>query len=374
VTAPAPAAPRPAPVGLFTAVRRSLSRPLDAALTLVVVAASLAIGVPLARWAVLDAVWTGTAADCRAAAGACWTFVGHKVAFILFGLYPPHERWRAATALAMLVALIVVSAVPRFWRRGTLAMWLVGLVLAFWLMHGGASLTTVPTRLWGGLPITLMLTALGLGLGLPLGVLLALGRRSRLPVPRALATAFVETVRGVPLIAVLYVAALVVPLAMPPGVGIDKLFLAQCAVAVFASAYLAEAVRAGLQIVPKGQYEAARALGFRPWQVQRLVVLPQALRVVIPSFVSIAVGFFQDTSLVVIIALFDLLNTARFAAQDPEWLGFHTEAYVFVGAIYFAGSTLLSQYGLWLERRLRNDRSGHLAGAVVQVDRFRKPR
>jgi general L-amino acid transport system permease protein len=154
---------------------------------------------------------------------------------------------------------------------------------------------------------------------------------------------------------VLYVAALVVPLAMPRGIEIDKLFLAQCAVAVFASAYLAEAVRSGLQIIPRGQYDAARALGMRPWQMQRLVILPQALRVVVPSFVSIAVGFFQDTSLVVIIALFDLLNTARYAAQDPQWLGFHTEAYVFVGAIYFVGSTLMSQYGLWIERYLRRD-------------------
>ena len=161
---------------------------------------------------------------------------------------------------------------------------------------------------------------------------------------------------GSPLIAVLYVAALVVPLAMPPGLKIDKLFLAQCAVAVFASAYQAEAVRSGLQIVPRGQYDAARALGLRPWQLQRLVILPQALRVVVPSFVSIAVGFFQDTSLVVIIALFDLLNTARFAAQDPQWLGFHAEAYVFVGLIYLVGSTLMSQYGLWLEKHLRSDR------------------
>jgi general L-amino acid transport system permease protein len=361
----APAASRPAPAGPLLTVRRSLSTPLDAAVTLIVVAVVVAAAVPLARWALLDAVWTGTATDCRAAGGACWAFVGHKLGFILFGLYPPSERWRAALALGLLASLIVVTALPRFWRRETLVGWAVALALAFWLMHGGLGLTSVPTRLWGGLPITLMLTALGLASAFPFAVLLALGRRSRLPVPRALATTFVETVRGIPLIAVLYVAALVVPLALPPGVGLDKLFLAQCAVAVFASAYLAEAVRAGLQIVPRGQYEAARALGLRPWQVQHLVILPQALRVVVPSFVSIAVGFFQDTSLVVIIALFDLLNTARFAAQDPQWLGFYTEAYVFVGLIYFAGSTLMSQYGLWLERHLRRDPHGFRHRAPV---------
>jgi general L-amino acid transport system permease protein len=335
--------------------RRAFATPLEAMISLAVAAAVLAAAIPLTRWAVVNAVWAGTADDCRAATGACWAFVSHKLGFILFGLYPPAERWRAAVALGVLVGLIGATAIPRCWRRGMLVGWVVGLAIAFWLMHGGLGFARVPTRLWGGLPITLMLTTVGLSFGFPLAVLLALGRRSRLPVPRFLSTTFVEVVRGIPLIAVLYVAALVVPLAMPRGIEIDKLFLAQCAVAVFASAYLAEAVRSGLQIIPRGQYDAARALGMRPWQMQRLVILPQALRVVVPSFVSIAVGFFQDTSLVVIIALFDLLNTARYAAQDPQWLGFHTEAYVFVGAIYFVGSTLMSQYGLWIERYLRRD-------------------
>jgi general L-amino acid transport system permease protein len=349
-------APRSAPPGPLAVVRRAIATPVDAIVTVIVAIVVIAALVPVGRWAFIDAVWSGTADDCRAAGGACWAFVGHKLGFILFGLFPPSERWRAAGALGILLGLIFVTLVPRFWRRWLVAAWALGLVIAFWLMHGGVGLAPVPTRLWGGLPITLMLTTIGLTLGFPLAVVLALGRRSRLAVPRGLATGFVEVGRGIPLIAVLYVAALVVPLAMPPGVEIDKLFLAQCAVAVFASAYLAEAVRSRLQIVPRGQYDAARALGLRMWQMQRLVILPQALRVVVPSFVSIAVGFFQDTSLVVIIALFDLLNTARFAAQDPQWLGFHAEAYVFVGLIYFVGSTLMSQYGLWLERHLRPGR------------------
>lgn len=334
------------------AVRRSIATPLDTALTLGVAAVVLAVGVPLVRWTLVRAVWRGTADDCRAADGACWAFVGHKLEFIIFGLYPPGLRWRAALATAVLVALVVATAVPRLWRRPLVIAWGLGLIAGFWLMRGGLGIAPVPTRSWGGLPITLMLTAIGLALGFPLAILLALGRRSRYAVPRGLATGFVEVVRGVPLVAVLYVAALVVPLAMPTGLEIDKLFLAQGAVAVFASAYLAEAVRAGLQMVPRGQRDAALALGLTPWRMHRLVVLPQALRIVVPSFVSIAVGFFQDTSLVVIIGLFDLLNTARVAAQDPEWLGFHTEAYVFVGSIYFVGSLVTSQYGLWLERRL----------------------
>jgi len=341
-----------APASGRSLVRRSFATPRDAALTLVVAAVVVAVAIPLARWALIDAVWAGSAEQCRAAGGACWAFVGRKLDFILFGLYPPAARWRAGVATAVLASLAVLTALPQCWRRWLLAAWPLGLAVAFWLMRGGAGLEPVATRLWGGLPITLMLTTLGLALGFPLGVLLALGRRSRRPVPRLAAGAFVEVVRGVPLIAVLYVAALVVPLAMPAGLEIDKLFLAQGAVIVFASAYLAEAVRSGLQMVPRGQRDAALALGLRPWQMNRLVILPQALRIVVPSFVSIAVGFFQDTSLVVIIGLFDLLNTARVAAQDPAWLGFHTEAFVFVGLIYFAGSTLASQYGLWLERRL----------------------
>jgi len=220
------------------------------------------------------------------------------------------------------------------------------------MMRGIAGLTVVNSREWGGLPVTIMLTAMGLALGFPLGVLLALGRRSRHAVPRAIAGTIVEVVRGVPLIAVLYLAVLVFPLALPTGLEVDKLLLAQVAVAIFAAAYLAEAVRAGLQMVPRGRMEAALALGLGRWQAMRLVVLPEALRIVVPSFISIAVGFFQDTSLIVIIGLFDLLNTARLAAQDPAWLGFYTEAFVFVGIIYFCGSAALSRYGLWLEWRL----------------------
>ena len=317
------------------ALKRSVSSPLDVVLTVVVAAIIVALAFPLVRWAFLDAVWTGTAETCRAAGGACWAFVRQKLEFIMFGLYPPAERWRAGLAVAVMVGLTMLTAWPRAWRRRLIVAWAVGLALAFWLMRGGAGLTPVPSRLWGGLPITLSLTAVGLALGFPLAILLALGRRSSMALPRMVCTAFVE---------------------------IDKLFLAQGAVIVFASAYLAEAVRSGLQMVPRGQRDAARALGLGTWQVNRLVILPQALRIVVPSFVSIAVGFFQDTSLVVIIGLFDLLNTARVAAQDPQWLGFHTEAFVFVGLLYFLGSTITSQYGLWLERR---NQTGPSTGTVA---------
>ncbi|HKW09975.1 MAG TPA: amino acid ABC transporter permease [Gemmatimonadaceae bacterium] len=322
-------------------------------LTLVALLGAGAVLIPFARWSLIDARWSGTATDCRGpGVGACWAFIGHKLPFILFGLYPAAERWRPALATALLLAVVVASLVPHCWRRSLMLAWIVALVGFLWLMGGGLLLSRVPTQDWGGFPVTAMLTVIGLALGFPLGVLLALGRRSHYAVPRLTSSAIVEVVRGVPLVAVLYLAVLVVPLALSSGVEIDKLVLAQGGIAVFAGAYLAEAVRAGLQMVPARRADAARALGLTWWQTTRLVVLPESLRVVAPSFVSIAVGFFQDTSLIVIIGLFDLLNTARLAAQDPDWLGFHTEAYVFIGAVYFAISALVSRYGLWIERRL----------------------
>jgi general L-amino acid transport system permease protein len=321
--------------------------------TVVLGVVTLVAAVPVVRWALVTATWTGTAEDCRAGAGACWAFVGAKLQFMVFGLYPPDAQWRALLATVLLMSLVVMSALPRFWSRWLIAGWAMGIAAALWLMGGGLGLPSVPTRMWGGLPVTLALTAIGLALGFPIGVLMAFGRQSRRPLLRAASATMVEGIRGIPLIAVLYVAALVFPLALPSGLQVDKLILAQVAVALFAAAYLGEAVRSGLQMIPKRQREAAFALGFTWWRSMRLVILPQALRVVLPSLVSIAVGFFQDTSLVVVIGLFDLLNTTRLAAQDPDWLGFHTEAYVFAALLYFAGSSSITRYGRWLEGRLR---------------------
>lgn len=334
--------------------RGLMRRPLASVVAIVLAATIL---LPVVRWGIVDARWGGDATSCRApGAGACWAFIGHKLPFILFGLYPANERWRPALAVGLLVLLLATSASPRRWRSSLLAVWVIGLGLALLLLRGGLALRPVATQDWGGLPVTLLLTIVGLALGMPVGIVLALGRRSRNLVTRLVATGIVEGVRGVPLIAVLYFAVLVVPLAMRRGFTPDKLVLAQAAVAVFASAYLAEATRAGLQLVPRARLDAALALGLSWWQSMRLVVLPEALRIVVPSYVSIAVGFFQDTSLIVVIGLFDLLNTARLAAQDPSWLGFYTEAYVFVGAVYFVGSALVSRYGLWLEKQLAQSR------------------
>jgi general L-amino acid transport system permease protein len=328
------------------ALRRSFATPLNATLTLVIVSVVLALAIPFVRWALIDATWTGTSVDCRAKGGACWAFIGHKLWFIVFGLYPPDQQWRAAAAMLVLLGLVGMTLTPRLWRPTLLAAWAIGLGLAYWLMSAAS------TQEWGGLPITIMLTAIGLAAGFPVAILLALGRRSHRPAVHGIATTIVEIVRGIPLVAVLYLAVLIFPLALPTGIQLDKLALAQAAVALFAAAYLAEAVRSGLQMVPKRRLEAALALGLGWGQAMRLVIVPEALRIVVPSFVSIAAGFFQDTSLIVIIGLFDLLNTARLATQDPQWLGFSTEAYLFVGLLYIVGSGAIVRYGRWLERRL----------------------
>lgn len=337
-------------------LRRCVGTPLNAALTAAALGLLALALPPLLRWAVLDAVWSGPPSACRGAAGACWAFIAAKLRFILVGLYPPTEAWRAVAAAGLLGGLVLLSVHPRLWRPWLLGAWTAGLAAALWLLGGGGGLEPVASRLWGGLPLTLLLTAGGLVAGFPLGVALALARRSRRRTPRLLATAVIETVRGLPLIVILYIASLLFPLMLPGGTSVDKLLRAGAGMTLFAAAYIAEAVRAALQAVPRGQAEAALSLGLRPTLVLLLVVLPQALKMAIPSLVTIAIGFFQDTSLVAVIGVFDLLNTTRSATLDSEWLGFHDEAYGFVAAVYFVACAAASHYGLWLERRLNPER------------------
>lgn len=309
---------------------------------------------PLFRWILLDAVWVGPADRCADAAGACWAFIGEKLRYILFGFYDQDRHWRPAVAGAILLVLAGVSGMPLFWRRASLGLWAGGLTVALLLLAGGPGGPVVPTERWSGLPVSLLLAVVGLIGAFPLAVLLALARRSRMGGVRTLAVLFIEVTRGVPLIAVLYVATLLLPLMLPAGSAIDKLLRAQIAIILFVSAYLAEILRAGLQAIPAGQDEAARALGLGYWQSIRLVILPQALRTVIPSIVNLAIGLFQDTTLIIVIGLFDLLNTARTAAKDPQWLGFYDEAFGFAALIYLTVCIAASRYSLWLERKLRH--------------------
>jgi len=343
----------PAAEPLWPRLRRGLfGSPVNTAITLVVILFAVLILRPFLRWAVTDAVFVGTSQDCVAAGGACWAFIGARLRFILFGLYPPAEQWAAALTTLVLIACAALTAIPRLWGRPLALLWAVTIVASLGLMGGFLRGSLVPSGVWGGLPLTLMLTLGSLGGAFPIAVALALGRRSKRLVVRMLAIGFIELVRAVPMIAVFYVAMLLVPLMLPGGAGIDKLARIFGALTLFVSAYLAEIIRAGLQAVPEGQSEAARSLGLSQWATLRLVVIPQALRVVIPGMANLAIGILLNTTLVSVVGIMDLLNAARTSASDPNWLGYYDEAYLFVALIYFALAFGGSRYSLWLERRI----------------------
>lgn len=306
----------------------------------------------LVDWGLVRAVWTGVGVDCRAeGVGACWAFVADKWRFFLFGLYPYEEHWRPAIASIIVIAIAAISMIPWCFRPWLPLVWLGGFGAALWLMSGGYGLSPVSTTSWGGIPVTLLLATSALIIGLPLGIVMAVARNSNAPTARMLATIWIEVIRGVPLISILFLANTLLPLFVPGGGGVDKLLRAQIALTIFASAYLAEAVRAGLRAVPSTQIEASQSLGFTPAMTLSLVVLPQALQTALPGIVNTAIAIFKDTSLITIIGLFDLLGAVRAAGRDPIWLGFDIEGYLFAALIYFVFCFIMSQYGLWLENR-----------------------
>jgi general L-amino acid transport system permease protein len=325
--------------------------------TMVVGACLAYLALRFVSWGVVHATWTlpagvGSAA-CRAATGACWAVVHDRFRFILFGAYPYDEQWRPALVCLLFVALYAVSAVRAWWTRWLLAGWIAVPAVAVAIMRGGAAgLVAVPSDSWGGLPLTFLLSTVGFAAAFPFGVLLALGRRSTLPAIRALSVAYIELIRGVPLVTVLFMAAVMFPLFVPQGFTIDKLLRAQIAFVMVVAAYLAEVVRAGLQAIPKGQRDAAASLGMGFWPATILVVLPQALRVTIPALVNTFIGFFKDTSLVAVIGLFDLLGAGKAAIVDPQWIGFGVEVYLFVAAVYFTFCYAVSRYSRHLEHML----------------------
>jgi general L-amino acid transport system permease protein len=314
-------------------------------------------------WAVVHAIWTlpdgSSSAVCRAlrGEGACWAVVHERVRFILFGTYPFGEQWRPALACLMFVSLYVASGRRAWWRPALLGVWIAVPMAAVALLRGGfLGLSDVPSDMWGGLPLTFVLSTVGFAAAIPLAVALALGRRSRMPAIRALSTAYIELVRGVPIITFLFMAAVLFPLFVPPNFLVDKVLRAQIAIVMASAAYLAEVVRAGLQAVPKGQYEAASSMGLRFWPATILIVLPQALRASIPSIVNTFIATFKDTTLVAVIGLFDLLGISKAVMVDPRWVGFGVEVYCFVGAVYFAFCYAVSQYSRHLEHVLTTQR------------------
>ena len=358
-----PAADLPPPmlsVGPIAWIRANLFNTwVNSLITLAILWILIQVVPPLVDWLFVRAVWGDVGPEaCRAAeAGACWSFVHEKFRLIMFGLFPHSEQWRPLVAMIILIALIGASSQRFFWKRWFALVWAAGVVVIATLMWGGVfGLTYVDNSLWGGLPLTLGLSIIGLVVAFPLGIVLALGRRSDMPVVRTVCVTYIELIRGVPLITVLFMASVMFPLFLPTGVTIDKLLRAQVGMILFAAAYLAEVVRGGLQAIPKGQYEAADSLGLKYWAKMRLIILPQALKISIPPLVNTFIGFFKDTTLVIIIGLYDLLNAAKAALTDRAWSGFYMEAYLFCAIIYFVLCFCMSKYSQNLENRLQ---TGH---------------
>jgi general L-amino acid transport system permease protein len=355
-----PIAPRPAPVrmeGFVPWVRANLFGDVRSSVVTIVMAGLLVYWLPvLLNWLLFKAVFAPNTEACQAArgVGACWGVVTEKYRLIIFGRYPFEQQWRPEIATIALVGLLVASCVRTFWKPWLVLLWVAVLALFFALMGGGVlGLEKVPTDRWGGLPLTIMLATLSIVLAFPISVLVALGRRSKLPAIKTFCVIYVELVRGVPLISVLFMASFMFPLFMPPGLTIDVLVRVLVGITLFAAAYMAEIVRGGLQAIPKGQQEAADTLGLTYWQAQRKIILPQALALVVPGIMNNFISIFKDTSLVTIVSLYELTGAMGLALNsDADWRPFKIEAYLFIAAIYFVFCFAMSRYSLWIEKRL----------------------
>jgi len=365
--------PEPPPVASTDALRRTRARlfgsALNTMLTLVSAVIIVSLAWPTVKFLFIDAVWTGSSrVDCLPETvghevGACWPFVKAKFAQFMYGFYPESEQWRVNLTYALGAILLVPLLIPSAPFKGLNALAFFGVfpVLAFFLLIGGVlGLAHVETRLWGGLLVTLVISFTGITFSLPLGVLLALGRRSEFPIVRTFCIIFIEFWRGVPLITVLFFATYMLPFFLPTDWRIDGLARVLIGVVLFAGAYMAEVVRGGLQAIPRGQFEGAMALGLGYWRMMGLVILPQALRLVIPGLVNSFIALFKDTTLVLIVAIFDLLGQLRAAFADPSWATPVTlfTGFAFAGIVYFVVSFGMSRYAIFVERRLSIDRLG----------------
>jgi general L-amino acid transport system permease protein len=352
------AAPPTRSVGPVQWLRENLfSSWSNAALTLLALWLIWQLAATLLSWGVLNATWQGRdGSDCHEG-GACWPFAQAWFGQFMYGRYPDAERWRVNLTYALAIAGLVPLMVPRIPGKlwSSLYVLVVFPVLAVILLSGGIlGLRHIPTDLWGGLLVTLVISATGIAAAFPIGIVLALGRRSRMPIVRWLSVGFIEVIRGVPLITVLFMASVMLPLFLPERWTIDKLVRALIMVALFSGAYLAEVIRGGLQAIPRGQFEAADALGLSYPMKMGLIVLPQALKLVIPGIVGSCIALFKDTSLVLIIGIFDLLGMAQAASSSPTWLSPSTPmtAYVVAGVIFWLFCFAMSRYSQMLERRL----------------------
>ncbi|BCG95348.1 amino acid ABC transporter permease [Mesorhizobium sp. 131-2-1] len=362
---PAPPSER----GLYAWVRKNLVGSVgDTILTVLGILIVAWVLPQVINWAFLNAQWTGPDRTvCATVAqggiqpdgwsGACWAFVNAKFGQFMFGTYPVDQRWRPILVAILFVALLVPMLMPRMPRKGlnAILLFLVLPIVSFFLLIGGVfGLAHVETSQWGGLLVTLSLSFVGIAVSLPLGTVLALGRRSKMPIVKMLCVIFIEAVRGIPLITVLFFVSVMLPLFLPAGVTFDKFLRALIGVSLFAAAYMAEVVRGGLQAIPKGQYEGADSLGLGYWQKMGLIVLPQALKLVIPGIVNTFIGMFKDTSLVLIISMFDLLGIVKQNFSDANWATAQTakSGLVFAAFVFWLFCFGMSRYSMYTERRL----------------------
>ena len=356
-------AARPAPVntdGLMPWIRANLFGNWQTTLGTVVLGGLLLWMLPhVLGWTLLRAVWEPNADACRAeGVGACWGVIAEKYRLILFGRYPFEEQWRPLIATLLMVALLVASCMRAFWKPWLAILWIGVLGAFFAIMLGGVlGLSRVETDRWGGLPLTILLASLSVSMAFPIALVVALGRRSNLPAIRSACTIYVELVRGVPLISVLFMASFMFPLFMPQGFTIDVLIRVLVGITLFAAAYMAEVIRGGLQAIPKGQVEAAATLGLSYWQTQRKIVLPQALAMVVPGIVNGFISTFKDTSLVTIVSLYELTGAMGLALNsDADWRPFKIEGYLFIASIYFIFCFAMSRYSRWVEKQVNRSR------------------
>ncbi len=359
---------RPAPAtmsGALAWVRANLlSSPFNIALTIVIILLLGWVIEELGRFLIIDAVWTGNNRDAclrsvqHREIGACWPFVWERWSYFVYGSYLIPQRWRVDlffTMLAFGIAWLLWLVAPRR-DLGVIYCFIILPIVSFILLHGfnAIELPEVDTVLWGGVLVTIVVAAVGIVLSLPLGILLALGRRSRMPAVRLFSVVFIEFVRGVPLITVLFMASVMLPLFVPESLEPDKLLRALIGIALFASAYMAEVVRAGLQAIPKGQFEGAMAVGLGYRQMMQLIILPQALKITIPNIVNTYIGLFKDTTLVFIVGIFDFLRTVEVARIDPKWATpvTSTTGYAVAAMFYLIFCYGMSRYARAMEARL----------------------
>ena len=358
-----PIAARPAPVrsdGPVAWAQRNLFADWKTSVATLLIGGVLLWFVPqILHWALFSAMWKPDAEACRAdAVGACWGVISEKYRLILFGRYPFDEQWRPLVATVLMVGLLVASCMRYFWKPWLAVLWVAVLAAFFALMYGDTmGLSKVETDRWGGLPLTILLSSLSIVMAFPIALVVALGRRSNLPAIRSFCTIYVELIRGVPLISVLFMASFMFPLFMPHGVTIDVLIRVLVGITLFAAAYMAEVIRGGLQAIPKGQIEAAATLGLSYWQTQFKIVLPQALAMVVPGIMNNFISIFKDTSLVTIVSLYELTGALGLALNsDADWRPYKIEGYIFIALIYFAFCFAMSRYSLWVEKQVNKSK------------------